>query len=132
MNKVILLGRLTKEPELKYTSGNNTAICTFSLAVNRRMAKEGQQTADFINCQAWSKTAEFIAKYFQKGRQVSIVGRLQTRTWDDNEGKKHYITEVVVEEAYFADSKKSDDQEGSRLSDFDNGFIPQDDGDLPF
>jgi single-strand DNA-binding protein len=113
MNKVILMGRLTKDVELKYTSGNNTAVATFTLAVNRKMAKEGQPQADFINCQAWAKTAEFIAKYFAKGQQVAIVGRMQTRTWDDNDGKKHYVTEVVVDENYFADSKKSGNDQHS-------------------
>ena len=106
MNKVTLLGRLTKEPELRYTQNNNTAVVKFTLAVNRRFKSENQPEADFINCQAWAKTAEFIGKYFQKGRQVAVIGRIQNRTWDDAEGKKHYITEVIVEEAYFADSKK--------------------------
>jgi len=107
MNKVILMGRLTKDPELRYTSGNNTAVASFTIAVNRRASKENQQQADFINVVAWTKTAEFCAKYFTKGMQVAIVGRIQTRTWDDNEGKRHYVTEVVADETFFADSKKS-------------------------
>ena len=109
MNKVILMGRLTKDPELKYTA-NNTAVASFSLAVNRRFVKPGEERqADFFNIVAWSKLAEFCGKYFAKGRQVLIEGRLQNRNWDDAEGKKHYITEVVAEEAYFADGKKSDE-----------------------
>jgi single-strand DNA-binding protein len=107
MNKVILIGRFTKDPELKYTSGNNTAICNFTLAVDKRFQKQGEEKkADFIGCQAWEKTAEFIVKHFQKGSKVSVVGRIQTRTWDDTEGKKHYVTEVIVEETYFVEGKK--------------------------
>ena len=138
MNKVILMGRLTKDVELKYTSGNNTAVATFTLAVNRKMAKEGQPQCDFINCQAWAKTAEFIAKYFVKGQQVAIVGRMQTRTWDDNDGKKHYVTEVVVDENYFADSKKSqqeksDSYEEPAQHDFNvPAADPDSDDELPF
>lgn len=109
MNKVILMGRLTKDPELRYTSANNTAICNFSLAVDRKFSKQGEERqADFIPIVVWSKLAEFCGKFFQKGRQVAIVGRLQTRTWDDTEGKRHYVTEVVAEEAFFADSKKGE------------------------
>jgi len=124
MNKVILMGRLTKNPELRYTTNNNTAVCSFTLAINRRFAKEEEQKADFIPIIAWSKLAEFCEKYFQKGIQVAVVGRIQTRTWDDNEGKKHYATEVIAEEAYFADSKKSGNQNGSLES--------SDEEDLPF
>ncbi|MCR4435159.1 MAG: single-stranded DNA-binding protein [Clostridiales bacterium] len=138
MNKVILMGRLTKDPELRYTSVNNTAVCSFTLAVDRRFARQGEEKqADFIPVVAWSKLAEFCGKYFQKGRQVAVVGRIQTRTWDDNEGKKHYVTEVIAEEAYFADNKRSDDT-GARAmggsgSDQADGFYPIDDGDeLPF
>ena len=140
MNKTVLMGRLTKDPELRYTSGNNTAVASFSIAVNRRTtAKEGQQQADFINIVAWNKTAEFVGKYFTKGMQIAIVGRLQTRTWDDNEGKRHYVTEVVADETYFADSKRNGseasssrtfnpDSEPSGLGD---GFYPMDDDDEP-
>ena len=108
MNKVILLGRLSKDVETRYTQTNNTMVASFTLAVNRRFTQEGQPSADFINIVAWSKTAEFVSKYFKKGQQVSVVGRIQTRTWDDEQGQKHYITEVIAEEVYFADSKKED------------------------
>jgi single-strand DNA-binding protein len=108
MNKVILMGRLTKEPELRFTSTNNTAVCSFTLAVERRVKQGEEKQADFIPIVAWSKLGEFCGKYFQKGRQVAVVGRLQVRTWDDNEGKKRYATEVVADEAYFADSKKAE------------------------
>ena len=107
MNKVILLGRLTRDPEVRYTQTNNTLVASFSLAVNLRFVRQGEERqADFINIVAWSKLGEFCSKYFKKGQQVSIVGRLQTRTWDDEQGQKHYVTEVVAEEAYFADSRR--------------------------
>ena len=107
MNKVILMGRLTRDPETRYTQTNNTLVASFTLAVNRRFAKPGEERqADFINIVAWSKLGEFCSKYFKKGQQVGIIGRMQTRTWDDDQGVKHYITEVVAEEAYFADSKR--------------------------
>ena len=110
MNKVILMGRLTKDPEVRYTQTNNTLVASFSLAVNRRFAKQGEERqADFINIVAWSKTGEFCSKYFKKGQQVGVIGRIQTRTWDDENNVKHYITEVVAEEAYFADSKRESD-----------------------
>ena len=107
MNKVILMGRLTRDPEVRYTQTNNTMVTSFSLAVNRRFVKEGEERqADFINIVAWSKTAEFCSKFFKKGQQVGVVGRIQTRNYDDDQGMKHYVTEVVAEEVYFADSKK--------------------------
>lgn len=107
MNKVCLIGRLTKDPETRYTQTNNTMVVNFNLAVNRRFVKENEERqADFINIVAWNKTAEFIEKYFKKGQQVGIVGRIQTRNWDDEQGQKHYATEVIAEEVYFADTKK--------------------------
>ena len=107
MNKVILMGRLTRDPEVRYTQTNNTLVASFSLAVNRRFVRQGEERqADFINIVAWSKLGEFCSKYFKKGQQVAVTGRLQTRTWDDDQGQKHYITEVIAEEAYFADSKR--------------------------
>ena len=118
MNKVILMGRLTRDPEVRYTQTNNTMVATFSLAVNRRFVRQGEERqADFINIVAWNKTAEFCSKYFKKGQQVGIIGRIQTRTWDDDQGQKHYVTEVVAEETYFADSRKDGD-----TSSFENTF----------
>ena len=130
MNKVQLLGRLTKDPEIKYTQTNNTAVANFSLAVNRRFVKEGEERqADFINIVSWGKTAQFCEKYFKKGMQIALVGRIQTRTYDDTEGKKHYVTEVVAEEVFFADSKKepqSDMQFENEISttNFDDELLP--------
>ena len=100
------MGRLTRDPEVRYTTNNNTLVCTFSLAVNRRFKQEGQPDADFINIVAWAKTGEFCSKYFTKGQQVVVCGRLQTRSYDDKDGKKVYVTEVVAEDTYFADSKR--------------------------
>ena len=104
MNKVILMGRFTRDPEMRQ-SQQGTPVVSFSLAVDRRFAKEGQQSADFINCVAWSRLAEFICKYFQKGSMIAVSGRLQSRTYDDKDGKRQYVTEVVVEDAYFTGSR---------------------------
>lgn len=100
MNKIQLIGRLTKDPELRYTN-NQKAYATYGLAVNRRFAKEGEQQADFLNIVAWGKTAEFCKNYFKKGQQIGLSGRVQTRNYEDNSGKRVYITEVIAEEVYF-------------------------------
>ena len=107
MNKVILIGRLTKDPEIRYTAGNNTAVCQFTVAVDRRFKSENQPTADFIPIVAWRQTAEFVSKYFTKGSRIALVGQIQTRSWDDTEGKKHYVTEVIADEVEFCESKKT-------------------------
>ena len=128
MNKTILMGRLTKDPDTRYTQTTNTQVTSFTLAVNRRFAKEGEQQADFINIVAWNKTAEFVSKYFKKGQQVGVIGRIQTRTWDDDQGQKHYVTEVIAEEVYFADSKREGQAETTNIT---NDFEISSDG-LPF
>ena len=108
MNKVILMGRLTKDPEVRYAQGSEPlAVARYTLAVNRRFKRQGEQDADFIGCVAFGKAGEFAEKYFKKGQMVGVVGRLQVRSWDDNEGKKHWSTDVVVEGQYFAESKSS-------------------------
>lgn len=109
LNKVILGGRLTADPELKQTT-SGISVCSFSIAVNRRFQREGEQQADFINCQAWRNTAEFISNYFRKGSSICVVGSIQTRSWTDNNGQKRYATEVVVDEAMFVDSKNDTQQ----------------------
>lgn len=112
MNKVILIGRLTKDVELRYTQTNNTAVASFSLAVNRKFVKPGEERqADFFNIIAWNKLAENISKYLFKGNQVAISGRLETRSWDDPNGQKHYITEVIAEEIDFIGSKNKQNNE---------------------
>jgi single-strand DNA-binding protein len=103
-NKVILGGRLTAQPELKATP-SGTKVTTFSVAVNRRGAKDGQQQSDFINCVAWDKRAELICQYFGKGSSICVVGEIQTRSWKDNNGNNRYATEVIVSEVQFVDSK---------------------------
>ena len=152
MNKVILMGRLTKDPEVRYSqSAEPVAVARYALAVNRRFKRQGEQEADFINCVALGKSGEFAEKYFKKGQMVGIVGRIQVRSWEDNEGKKRYATEVVVEEQYFAESKASAESKqsgqaaaGSKQADapapkqtsLSDGFYPVDpdieDDDMPF
>ena len=107
MNKVIIIGRFTRDPEIKYSTGENaTATARFSLAVNRRFKnKEGNYDADFMNCVAFGKTAEFIEKYFTKGMAIGITGRIQTGSYTNKEGQKVYTTDVVVEETEFVESK---------------------------
>ncbi|MCM1235598.1 MAG: single-stranded DNA-binding protein [Ruminococcus flavefaciens] len=109
MNKVELVGRLTRDPETRYTQGeNSSAIARFSVAVNRRFKNaEGNYDADFINCVAFGKTAEFIEKYFKKGMAIGISGRIQTGNYTNKDGVKVYTTDVVVEEAEFVESKNS-------------------------
>lgn len=110
LNEVILGGRLTAEPELKQTP-TGTMVLSFSIAVNRKAkaksadGQPAQAIADFINCVAWQQTAEFISRYFHKGSSICIVGHIQTRTWDDQQGNKRYATEVVADEVHFVDSK---------------------------
>ena len=111
MNKVILLGRLTNAPEIRYSQTTNTKIALFTLAVNRRFAKQGEEReTDFINIVAYSKLADFSEKYLSQGTQVNVVGRLQNRSYEDKNGTKKYISEIIAEEIYFADSKKKADE----------------------
>lgn len=108
MNKVILMGRLTRDPDVRYTEGENSlAIARYSLAVDRRFKKEGEASADFINCVAFGKSAEFAEKYLKKGIKIAVVGRIQTGSYTNKEGQKVYTTDVVVEEQEFAESKAS-------------------------
>ncbi len=104
MNKVILMGRLARDPEMRQTP-TGVAVARVTIAVNRRFARDGQQTADFIGCVAWRQTAEFICKYFKKGSMIAVVGNIQTRSWDGQDGKKQYATDVVIDEAYFTGSR---------------------------
>lgn len=105
MNKVILMGRLTKDPEVRYTQ-NNIPVANFSIAVSRRFAKENDEVkADFFNVIAWNKTGEFVGKYFKKGQQILVSGRIENRNWTDQQGVKHYATDIIAEEVDFAGSK---------------------------
>ena len=114
MNKAILIGRLTRDPELRYTSSNR-AVCQFSIAIDRPFTNQstGQREADFINIVAWVKTAENVGKYMTKGRLIAVEGRIQTRNYDNNEGKKVYVTEVVASNVQFLESKNATTNNGS-------------------
>ena len=108
MNKVILMGRLTRDPEVRYTQGDNAmAIARYSLAVDRRFKRDGEPDADFINCVAFGKGGEFAEKYLKKGTKIAVVGRIQTGSYTNKDGQKVYTTDVVVEEQEFAESKNS-------------------------
>ena len=120
MNKVILMGRLTRDPEVRYSQGEQaTAVARYTLAVDRRFKRDNdQQTADFINCVAFGRSGEFAEKYFHKGTKIAITGRIQTGSYTNRDGQKVYTTEVVVEEHEFAESKAA--------SDSNAGFVPMD------
>lgn len=122
MNKVILMGRLTRDPEVRMSG--DTAVARFSLAVDRRFKKDGEQTADFINCVAFGKTGEFIEKYGRKGTKFVVEGRIQTGSYTNKDGQKVYTTDVVVEQIEFAESKASAD--GNTASNTSNSNTPTD------
>lgn len=110
MNKVVLMGRLTRDPEVRYSQGDNPlAIARFTLAVDRRFKRDGEQTADFINCVVFGKSAEFSERYFRQGTKIVVSGRIQTGSYTNRDGVKVYTTEVVVEEQEFAESKAVSD-----------------------
>ena len=146
MNKVILMGRLTRDPEYSQTP-SGVIMARFSIAVNRRFAKEGQQQADFINCIAWRQQAEFICKYFRKGSMILVIGNIQTRSWDGQDGKKQFATDVVIDEVHFTGSRAETGGQGgaqsmgrpapaANNSDFDSfeamDFAGNSGNDLPF
>lgn len=138
MNKVILMGRLTRSPEVRYSQGAEpVAVARYTLAVNRRFKRKDEPEADFIPCVAFGKSGEFAEKYFRKGQLVGVIGRLQVRSWD-KDGERRYATEVIIEEQHFAESKNSSNaaapKEGGQAA--ADGFYPIDesveDDDLPF
>ena len=136
MNKVILMGHLTKDPEVRYTQSDKPlAIARYTLAVNKAYKKEGEPDADFIPCVAYGKNGEFAEKYLNKGQRIAVVGRLQVRMWEDDKGDKQKTTEVVIENQYFADNKNKSEEKN--LSEAVNSHLyPIDDNvedeDLPF
>ena len=147
MNKVVLIGRLTKDPDLKFTPGSGAAVTTLTLAVDRYNTKTGQNEADFIPVVIWGKQAESTANYMSKGGQVAISGRIQTRSYDAKDGTKRYVTEVVADQfggVQFLGSKSSINQDsngsnnyGNNNQDvfggnFDEDITPVDDGEMPF
>lgn len=114
MNKVIEIGRLTKDPEIRYSQGENTTcIARYTLAVDRKFKKEGQPTADFINCIAFGKLGEFAEKYLHKGVKIAVTGRIQTGSYKNKDGNTVYTTDVVVEEQEFCESKSSNQSQGN-------------------
>lgn len=133
MNKAILIGRLVKDPELRYTT-SGIAVANFNLAVNRRFAKEGEQQADFIQCVVWNKVAENVAKYLSKGSQVAVEGRIQTSSYDDKDGVKRYKTEVVAENVEFLNTKKKEETNEAMeaAEDVFQGEITNMDEEIPF
>ena len=139
MNKGILMGRLTRDPEVRYTQGDNVmAIARYSLAVDRRFKRDGEPDADFINCVAFGKSGEFAEKYLKKGTKISVVGRIQTGSYTNKDGQKVYTTDVVVEEQEFAESKNggsSDNNQSApanKNTDFMNIPDEIEDSELPF
>ena len=139
LNKVILIGNLTADPELKQTQ-SGISVVSFTIAINRRYqsknATEGQQTADFINIVAWRQSAEFVSRFFKKGKPILVCGSIQSRSYTDNQGNKRYVTEVVADEVGFVESKSESQSDASQ-------YVPDaysqprfedvtDDGDLPF
>jgi len=129
MNKVILIGRCVRDPQLRFTVAG-TSITKFSLAVDRRFRQQDGPSADFFNCVAWGKTTEFIAQYFHKGKQMALVGRMQTGSYD-KDGVKHYTTDIVVEQVEFVGSKRDDAGAANDHSDL-GLVIDFDDNVLPF
>lgn len=141
MNKVFLMGRLTKDPELRMTA-TGTPVCSFSLAVDRSYVRQGEERkADFFNIVAWRNQAEFCKKYLTKGTKIIVIGSIQNRTWDDQNGQRHYATDIIAEEINFAESKRNDGMQQAPQSmaapiatpDSGSGFYPiEDDSDMPF
>ena len=141
LNKAIIMGRLVADPELK-TTGAGTSVCSFTVAVDRRFVKQGEERqTDFIDCVAWRTTAEFLAKYFTKGRMVNVVGSIQKRNWEDKEGNKRWTTELIADEVNFCGDKRPEGHSEYQSSTHteanevpqSSGFMPIDaDDDLPF
>ena len=142
MNKVILMGRLTRDPEVRYSAGENAlAIARYTLAVDRRFRRDGEASADFIQCVSFGRTAEFAEKYFRQGLKIAVTGRIQTGSYTNRDGQKVYTTEVVVEDQEFAESKNAESgnaggyntQPAPAPQSGNDGFMPAgDDSELPF
>ena len=124
MNKVVLIGRLTRDPELRYT-GNNMAVATFTLAVNRPFTnQQGEREADFINIVVWRKQAENVKNYLSQGSQAAVEGRIQTRSYDDNNGQRRYVTEVIADNVEFIGSRNSSSNSNNMNSTVNNSSEP--------
>lgn len=132
LNKIMVMGRLTRDPELRYTQ-SGTPVASFTVAVDRDFADQnGKRETDFIDCVAWRQGGEFVSKYFSKGSMIVVVGRLQLRDWTDKEGNKRRTAEIVTESTYFGESKRKDGYEERPVEEPQFEELPDDDGDLPF
>ena len=136
MNKVILIGRCTRDPEVRYSQGENaTAVARYTLAVDRQFKRDGDQSADFINCIAFGKRGELAEKYLRKGTKIAVVGRIQTGSYTNKDGQKVYTTDVIVDEHEFVESKASQQNGGDSAPVSSDGFMSIPDGvdaELPF
>ncbi|AYD41364.1 single-stranded DNA-binding protein [Clostridium fermenticellae] len=145
MNRVVLIGRLTKDPELKFTPGTGAAVTTFTIAIDRRFSRDGQREADFIPIVVWGKQAESTANYMSKGKLIGISGRIQTRSYEAKDGSRRYVTEVVADEVQFLEwgnkavssnntnsPEQSQNTQGFNDSIYGEDITPVDDGDIPF
>lgn len=134
LNRVALVGRLTKDPEVRYAPDNQTAIAKFTIAVDRTFKREGQPSADFIPVVVFGKSAENCGKYIKKGRMVAVSGRIQTRSWDNQEGKRQYATEVIADEVDFLDRGSDSREQGNAggASDYGDFHPAEEEDDLPF
>ena len=131
INKVILMGRLTREPELRHLEMDKS-VCGFTIAIDNGYGDN--KRTDFVNCVAWNKTAEFVTKYFTKGKMIIVIGRIATQSWETQDGHKRYVTEVIANEVNFGETKAARQTGTQQSMQDDNGFIPLDenDDDLPF
>ena len=133
MNKTILIGRAVRDPELKYTPGNGTAVCSLTMAVDRRTSKDGQKEADFIPVVIWGKQAENTATYVTKGKLLGVSGRIQVRNYDAKDGTKRYVTEVVADEVQFLEWTQNKGQGQQQSGSYSEDITPiDDDGEIPF
>ena len=135
MNLVVLKGRFTRDPEIRFTQTNNTKVAAFNIAVNRKFKNaEGNYDADFFNCTAFGASADFIEKYFKKGQEALVQGRIQNRSWDDENGQKHYATDIIVEAIEFCGSKAQTEAEPENVNQAELDVNVKNEGsdDLPF
>jgi single-strand DNA-binding protein len=132
MNRIILKGRLTRDPEIRFTQTNNAKVASLNVAVNRKFKnQEGEYDSDFFNCTAFGTSAEFIEKYFKKGQEILIEGRIQNRSWDDEDGRKHYATDIIIESVEFCGSK-SQNTTNPEVSGVEVNVVNSASDDLPF
>lgn len=136
MNKVILMGRLTADPELRYTTGTNIPVCRFRLAVERPFQKSGEERqADFFSIVAWRSTAEFVSRFFKKGQRILVEGYLRNNDYEDNQGVRHYLVEIHAERVFFADGMHTEETQSSEIEKAQqavNDYLNDDSDDLPF